>query len=183
MSIRLVSAGSFAIIFCLSSLVLADDSAASSQELFAPHLRRNHAVVIQRWLAKLKSGTKWRVATERDCLEKEGMTAERAVNANYHPYYTVGDFNGDGREDFAVVLIHELKPSKKFSFAIAVFNTSASMSFSKEPSFFTRAYDLSKSSLFFNTNLKRLLVGEYQSDNCSVFEPRNEGYILESCLE
>jgi len=33
---------------------------------------------------------------------------------NYHPYYAVGDFNGDGREDFARRPHHKKKRRWKF---------------------------------------------------------------------
>jgi hypothetical protein len=39
---------------------------------------------------------------------------------DYHPYIATGDFNGDGAEDFAVVLIDRTKQEQNF--ALIVFN-------------------------------------------------------------
>ncbi len=54
-------------------------------------------------------------------MNEDGLAAMRKEKGrNCHPYYAVGDFNGDGKEDFAVALIN--KDKRKSKFAIAVFN-------------------------------------------------------------
>lgn len=60
----------------------------------------------------LKSNPTFRVATDSDCRCSEEIAEIRKgsgdawkPNPRYHPYYVSGDFNGDGTEDFAVVLV------------------------------------------------------------------------------
>ncbi len=45
-------------------------------------------------------------------MNESGLAAIRKEdNKNYQPYYAVGDFNGDGKQDFAVALVKK-RPSK-----------------------------------------------------------------------
>jgi hypothetical protein len=77
---------------------------------------------LESWLAL---HTTFRVATDADCECSDDIQQMRAGGVSepvpdYHPYRAVGDFNGDGTVDFAVVLIDRSK--KDHNFTIAVFN-------------------------------------------------------------
>src|SRR5439155_5468186 len=90
--------------------------AAQAQDPLS-HIRPEHRAVLRAWLAHRPD---LRVALERDCGNREGLAAMRRERGRqYHPYYAVGDFNDDGREDFAVTLIDKRKPSQV---SVAVFN-------------------------------------------------------------
>src|SRR5208282_2936817 len=69
----------------------------------------------------------FRLATDDDCdcwsdikqMSAGGEGVWKPV-PDYHPYTVTGDFNGDGAEDFAVVVIDRSK--RKKSFVLLVFN-------------------------------------------------------------
>ncbi len=69
----------------------------------------------------LKSKPHLRVATYADAENKEllGNVSDGNYGENKSPYYAVGDFNNDGREDFAVAFVNTRRPK---DFAVAVFN-------------------------------------------------------------
>src|SRR4051794_31943276 len=83
------------------------------------HLRPLHREAVERWLSGRKLAL--RIATLADCTNKEGLAITREERGKaYHPYYVVGDFNGDRKEDFAVALVDPRK--RKLRFAVAIFN-------------------------------------------------------------
>ncbi|MBA3256255.1 MAG: hypothetical protein H0T64_06355 [Pyrinomonadaceae bacterium] len=78
---------------------------------------------------------------------------------NYHPYYAVGDFNQDGREDFAVAFVNDRKRQRKFSFAI--FN--GPFGKSRVPAYLDEKVDLSVMGFFYGGRGSDLLLGEFQA--------------------
>jgi len=61
-----------------------------------------------------------RVATYADVEDKERIDSlGDGFGADKSPYYAVGDFNGDGRTDFAISFVNTRRPK---NFAVAVFN-------------------------------------------------------------
>src|SRR4051812_40201444 len=97
----------------IAGVIAAQPRAASS------HLRPQHRAVVERWLSGRKLAL--RVATLADCTNKEGLAITRRERGKaYHPYYAVGDFNGDREEDFAIALVDPRK--QKLRFAVAIFN-------------------------------------------------------------
>ncbi len=108
-------------IFSLPGLatVFAPASQARQKRNTAPPSRPQHEELVKQWLA---SRPELRLATDADYAYKADLAAERIGNESYHPYYAVGDFNGDGQEDFAVALVNRRKHTANF--AIAVFNGS-----------------------------------------------------------
>jgi hypothetical protein len=77
---------------------------------------------LSEWLASYPT---YRAATDDDYECPHGdvpLICEPAEpRAGYHPYRAVGDFNGDGVLDFAVVLI-DTKLSEAANFAVVIFN-------------------------------------------------------------
>jgi hypothetical protein len=91
--------------------------ARTSQGGLPSFIRAEHREVVQNFL-KLKSYL--RVATFADVKNKDGLaTIDNSYSESKSPYYAVGDFNRDGREDFAIALVNTRKPE---GFAVAVFN-------------------------------------------------------------
>lgn len=139
--------------------------------------RAQHREVLNQWL---KTKPALRLATERDCANKEGLAATRQENGkNYQPYYAVGDFNRDGREDFAVALVNDAKRSRRF--AVAIFNGPFTAGRASAPNFFTDGTDLSDGGLMWLSG-NRLLAGVFQSDDCVRLLPRGRTYVMKSCL-
>lgn len=141
------------------------------------YLRNEHQAVLALWL---KTKPALRLATENDCANKEGLAATRQENGqNYQPYYVVGDFNRDGKDDFAVALIDNGRRSRKF--AIAIFNGPFNGGRSAAPNFFTAGTDLSMGGLVLLSG-NRLVAGVFQSDDCVRLRPAGKTYSMKACL-
>lgn len=140
------------------------------------NLPPQHEAIVRPWLGMRP----WlRPATERDCTNKEGLDATRQeFGRGYQPYYAAGDFNGDGREDFAVVLVNRRERSMRF--AVAVFNGPFDQSRTHAPAFFAEGIDLNDGGLVVLPG-DRLIIGVFQSDNCVVLWPRGGEYVMEDC--
>lgn len=167
------------IVHCLAVCVVALTVQAAQMES-ASYLHAPHRAVLQQWLP---GKTTLRLATEKDCVNKEGLKATRQENGqNYQPYYAVGDFNRDGQGDFAVVLINQGKRSGRF--AIAIFNGPFSPGNPRRasvPAFFTEGVDLSDGGLVVLQG-NRLVAGVFQTDNCVVLRPSGRRYVMKNCL-
>ena len=143
-------------------------------DTFAP-LDAQHSAVLSAWL---RTTPRFRLATEADCKNKSGLAATRAeYGASYHPYYAVGDFNSDHKEDFAVALIDRNKRTKKF--AIAIFNGPFSNR-GGTPAFLLPDTDLSDGGLIKRSG-SPLIAGVFQSDDCVLLQPRGRTYAVRSC--
>lgn len=150
---------------------------AWSQISSTAHLRAPHRAIVERWLQRKPA---LRLATEKDCKNKEGLEASRQeYGRDYQPYYAVGDFNHDGQHDFAVALINQQKPSPRF--AIAIFNGPFSQKGTNLPAFFTEGIDLVEGGLVVLSG-NRLVAGVFQTDNCVVLPPRGRSYVMKNCL-
>jgi hypothetical protein len=135
--------------------------------------------IVGRWLKGLPS---LRLATEADCTDQEYLAVmRRDVRLDFDPYLARGDFNGDGRGDFAVLII-DLRRSAEGGFAVAIFN--APFDRASAPSYFENVYrDVGHSYLEWNHERRgRLFLGKYESHSvCIYFIPRGSGYRFEDC--
>ncbi|MGQ0761968.1 MAG: hypothetical protein ACT4OT_08130 [Acidobacteriota bacterium] len=146
---------------------------------FPAYIKPNHTEVIKRWLASSPRRASLRVATDRDCRNKEGLAVERQENRSYQPYYAVGDFNHDGRDDFAVAFVNDRKRQSNFSFA--VFN--GPFPGTGVAAYFNQDSDLSEMGFSWQQGQQNfLLLGEFQSDFCVIFKPRGKSYRAQDCL-
>ncbi|HUE80774.1 MAG TPA: hypothetical protein VMM84_01590 [Pyrinomonadaceae bacterium] len=157
--------------------VVAGTIAAQGKEL-PSFIQPAHGEVIERWLAQSPRRANLRVATDRDCRNKEGLAAERKERRNYQPYYAAGDFNHDGREDFAVAFVDDRKRRYKFTFAI--FN--GPFRGASVPAYLNQDSDLSMMGFSWHGRGDDLLLGEFQSDFCVIFKPRGKTYRAQDCL-
>src|SRR5258708_6431833 len=78
---------------------------------------QDQTAVLKGWLDQHHQ---YRLATDKDCdcagdIEqmKTGYRGLTKPVRDYHPYVATGDFNGDGVEDFAVVLLYRFTPRRK----------------------------------------------------------------------
>lgn len=139
------------------------------------HLRPQHKVAVEQWLSSRKFAL--RVATVADCSNKEGLAATREQRGKgYHPYYAVGDFNGDRKEDFAIALVNPGKSKEQF--AIAIFNGPVGKN--SVPAYFSEGWDLDDGGLFKGGG--GVMAGPFESDNCVILRPRGKKYVIKDCL-
>ena len=146
----------------LGCLVLLTSQACLSKEV-------NHAIPAIHTLnssqqktldAWLKNHPNFRVAGIDACVCDEDIKAIRNGTStgipepDYHPYLVVGDFNGDGYVDFAVVVDDIAKLEKNFVNAstLLVFNGPFSGKI-KSPAFIQSDMDLGDNTLFFGPTL------------------------------
>jgi hypothetical protein len=106
--------------------------------------------VLEGWLAR---HAEFRIATDEDCDCADDIKQMRAGAGgawkpvpDYHPYIATGDFNGDGAEDFAVVVVERSKQENNF--ALIVFN-GPFKSETASPAFMQSGLDLKYQGLFY----------------------------------
>ncbi len=153
-----------------------DEVVWAQQKDIASHLGSEHREVVEQWLASSKLVL--RVATIADNSNKEGLAITRKERGKgYHPYYAVGDFNGDRKQDFAIALISNRK--RKEPFAIAIFNGPVIKN--SVPAYFAEGWDLSDSGLF--GDKAGVMAGPFESDNCVILRKRGKKYVMKDCVE
>ncbi|MFZ0413008.1 MAG: hypothetical protein WBS18_15225 [Candidatus Acidiferrales bacterium] len=129
--------------------------------------------------------TEYRIAMDEDCDCADDIKQMKAGSGgvwksvpDYHPYAATGDFNGDGVEDFAVVVVDRSKQEKNFS--LVVFN-GPFKSGTASPAFLQPGLDLRSYGLFYGPPRPkpyRLLLGRFESDSGSLLIPHGRGYRL-----
>jgi len=136
--------------------------------------------VLKTWLLR---HSEYRQGTDQDC-DCAGDIAEMKAGSggvwkpvpDYHPYALTGDFNGDGAEDFAVVVVDHSKQEKNF--VLIVFNGPFKSEIAR-PAFMQSGLDLSGYGLFYGPPRPkpyRLLLGRFESDSGSLLIPNGRGY-------
>ena len=116
------------LLFGMTAAAIAQAAGADS------HLKPEHREAVQQWLMGKPN---LRLALDGDYVYKSDLAADRAGFPDYHPYYRVEDFNGDKKDDFAIVLVNTQKRAAKF--AIAVFNGPVGKD--SGPAFFREGFD------------------------------------------
>jgi hypothetical protein len=169
----LITRGVFILMICLTLTM----PAWSGHSLTAQEQK-----VLENWLGR---HSEYRIATDEDCGCADDIKQMRAGWSrawkpvpDYHPYTATGDFNGDGVEDFAVVVLESTKQEKNF--ALVVFN-GPFRSETASPAFFQSGLDLKYKGLFYGPprpKPHRLLVGRFESDSGSLLIPHGHGYRL-----
>jgi hypothetical protein len=138
--------------------------------------------ILKSWLT---DHGEYRLATDEDCdcadnikQMKAGAGGAWKPVPDYHPYTATGDFNGDGVEDFAVVLVDRSKQEKNFTLVVfnGPFNSETAL-----PAFMKSGLDLKYTGLFYGPPRPkpyRLLVAGFDSDSGSLLIPHGHGYKL-----
>ena len=154
--------------------------AAKPKRDYFTHLKPEHRAVLKSWL---KGKPYLRPATEEaDSVYKDNRPAiSEGIGKRVNQYYSVGDFNGDGKEDFAVLLADRRYAGD--GFALAVFN--GKLSRGRAPAYYEEKFDyISNSYLVFNGVIKgRLFLGVFEGDwYCMTLIPnRKGGYTYQDC--
>ena len=164
-----------------ASLLLAVTSPLPAFGQSESYLRPEHKVIVEEWL---KVRPDLRLATDADNINKDGLAVTRKERGkNYHPYYAVGEFNGDGKEDFAVAFVKKRK--SKWPFVFAIFN--GPLTKGAKPSYSLDDADLADGGIMYSAKGSvrqgRLLFGTFESDNCVIVRPRGRSYVTRNCLD
>jgi len=162
---------------CVAILTVANLAFGSQPQRISYNLTVQQRNVLQSWLSKQP---RLRLATDADCecpeditLMRNGYNGIAAAVRDYHPYQVSGDFNGDGRDDFAVVVVED---GKADSSALVVFNGPLT---SAAPSFLKPLGRMVGDGLFFYARKNaRLVVGRFESEGV-LLEPRGKSYRLD----
>jgi hypothetical protein len=164
-------------LFLLTACVVLSAQARAGHTLTAQEQK-----VLENWLAH---HAEYRIATDEDCdcaddikQMKAGRGGEWKSLPDYHPYTATGDFNGDGVEDFAVVIVERSKQENNF--ALLVFN-GPFKSEAASPAFMRSGLDLKYQGLIYGPPRPkpyRLLIGRFESDSGSLLVPDGRGYRL-----
>lgn len=156
-------------------------AATSSDDSLPSYVSSHYRPAITSWLTRHPG---YRIALDADCSCDEDIAQMRAGYSgdwpavpNYHPYYMVGDFRGDGAQDVAVGVISQQYP-KKFRVLI-IHGTPA-----KGPAartFLSEELDFHQGLFYGAPRPKpwRLGVGPFESEGV-LFEPTPTGYRFSS---
>ena len=100
---------------CLAATAMRASAAQSDVPSF---INPAHRQALQSFL---KTKPYLRVATYADAEDKTKLeyVSNVTFGENKSPYYAVGDFNNDGREDFAIAFVNTRSPKE---FPVAIFN-------------------------------------------------------------
>lgn len=143
----------------------------------APHIKAPHRNTLGSWLIALPG---WRPALTSDAYV--GVTGSARVwlrgeirGMGHHPYYVSRDFNRDGIEDFALMLVKGAGKARKFAFA--VFN-GTSNGFAATPTYFTEEVGTGDF-IFWKTGDSfgdRFIIGSPASDSGFLVVPQGGTY-------
>ncbi|CAN5442512.1 hypothetical protein BH20ACI1_BH20ACI1_12880 [soil metagenome] len=175
---------------------------AKNIDYFA-HLKPEHKEVLQNWL---KAKTFLRPAVEeiddsmfdensygnkekfKEHFEGNMNMLRETVGKDGYQYYSKGDFNKDGKEDFAVLLVdNRLKDRVGDWFSLAIFN--APFKKGKSPNYYEENLrGISNSYIIFSDEFsekpgKYLFLGKFESDYyCATYYPKGNTYRFEDCM-
>ena len=104
--------------------------------------------------------------------------SESVFGKSFKPYYQTGDFNRDGKRDFAVILLTGKNVSDPTSgMHVVVFNGSKGGSFRVAHI----EHEDYSTALFIGVDRNTLYVCVMETDSTGCFVPAGRGYIVEPC--
>ena len=128
-----------------------------------------------------KENAGYRRATLADCgcaadvqNVRTGYGGEWKGVPDYHPYVATGDFDSDGDEDFAVVVVH-----RSGAWKLLIFN--APFQEAASPAYVDTGLDFGRLALFYGPPRPkpyRLVIGPFESEG-AVVVPKNGTYVLD----
>lgn len=142
-----------------------------------------HAAVLKRWL-RLQTNNLRPVREDKNSISSQKYF--RRDYPNDDPFYAVGDFNGNGVEDFAVILtgyVPKISPDTKRSInSLAVFEMSKETTGqSPKPPYYNDQID----SLFIIASRKQgqLGIASYPSDDGFLLVPKGSTYTVKPMVD
>ena len=91
----------YILLFLITWILLAPVLRAADEQSVSDGLAEAHKAQFTKWLSRNPGYRQARFA-ECDCSEM--FNAMRKEQPNYQPHYVVGDFNGNGHSDFAIIV-------------------------------------------------------------------------------
>ena len=152
---------------------------------YPAYLHLSHRIIVARWLLRHPEMRLARPEDCGDCQEAIGAVKANSSGDQYNipgftPYYSRGDFNRDGREDFAVAIIDTKQ--NKFAFTVLIFNGPLN-ALKSMPAFQQDGLELRGGGLFFfpnrTINGNALIAGPFESDNTVLFKPVGATYEMD----
>ncbi len=185
-------------LFRINPKHLADSSEAAKQASsmdvdYYAHLKPKHREVLREWL---KTKTHLRPAVEeiddnifqeqhKSDFESNLRFLRDSLGGNNYQYYSVGDMNRDGKEDFAVLLVDGRKQKDDDAhFALAIFN--APFKKADAPAYYEDGLTgISNCYIVFDRISKNhLFLGMLESDVlCATYYPKGKTYYFKDCME
>lgn len=153
-----------------------NDSNAAAADRFE-HIQKEHAAVLKKYL-KTKSDLYPAIEADYDRANPK-LVEIRKENQRNHPYYVVDDFNGDGQEDFAVILKSK---TAKNTFRSAVFNGPLDRN-DGTPAFSGASDRRFVFQLGDSPDMPPLYIGSYASDDGFILQASGKGYKVVSMLD
>lgn len=150
------------------------------------HLQPSHASALQRYLSIHPDLD---FLSERDCDPGTLNDMRKHFGARFTPYYRVGDFNHDGRHDFALVLMKDVPPKEdpdladthRFQYEVAVVVFNGVRGGGYKPVFVRNVTAPLVCFLAMSQEKRsKLYLGIYETDAGFVMTPAGQGYIAES---
>lgn len=147
------------------------------------HLLFAHAAALKRWLAArpdLRPAQTWDYGEDKMRLLREVDN-----NPKRHPYYVTGDFNKDGRQEFAVILAYRTSKldaqTKRKINALAVFDAPPYEGDKMQPTFYSEQND---AVFILHANVNgNLGVSSSESDDGFILIPDGKKYKVKMMLE
>jgi hypothetical protein len=160
----------FIVILCGCSPDISDSSLAT-----LTGLNPNQKGSLSAWLKQYPT---FRLALDSDCNCADDLKEMRQQGAwghpspDFRPYLKIGDFNHDGSNDFAIVVVKKSNPStRKF----LVFNGP----FSERPNPPALNQDVSpRVAVFYDPPDHPLVIGAFESEGC-IIQPKSLRYVLD----
>jgi hypothetical protein len=150
------------------------DKAAKGRLRIPSHIPGMEASILKSWLTYNPT---LRLAEAGDCGCDQDLAAIRQSWENPQPYYVQADFNGDGHQDFAVVLLDvQSKHEWGWNTALAVFN--GPLREGMLPTFFKEQVGSPQGSLLYHSSEVPLLIGPWESEG-SLLRPKGDTYNLD----
>jgi hypothetical protein len=160
------------------------------------HLKPEHREVLQAWL-KTKAYLRPAVEEIDNYIFQEQYKSDfegnlrflrESIGVNNNQYYSVGDMNRDGKEDFAVLLVDSRKQKVGKDdidhFALAIFN--APFKKGNVPAYYEDGLlGISNCYVVFDRVSKRhLFLGQLESDAlCATYYPKGKTYYFKDCMD
>lgn len=150
------------------------DEQAKARLRLPPYLQNGDGATLKAWLVTQPN---LRVAEPADCKCDQDLVAIRQSWKNPQPYYVQADFNNDGQQDFAVVLLESAFDHQwGWNADLAVFNGPLREGMS--PSFFKEQIGAPRGALLYHSDEVPLLIGPWESEG-SVLKAKGATYSLQ----
>jgi hypothetical protein len=153
-----------------------DDSNGDADGRFE-HIKSEYAAILKKYL-KTKPDLYPAIEADYDRANPK-LVAIRKENQRNHPYYVADDFNGDGQEDFAVILKSR---TAKNTFRSAVFNGPLDRN-NGTPAFSGASDHRFVFQLGDSPDMPPFYIGSYASDDGFILEASSKGYKVVSMLD